>query len=357
MLFYFIRFIFLICLCLTISGCESLGYWAHISSGHLSLLNKRTPIEKLLKNPHTPTQQKQKLAQTKTYLAFAQTELQLPSQGQYTHFVQLEGEYPIWSLVATPPLSLEPLTWCYPMIGCLSYRGFYRKEMAEAKAALLKNQDIYIAPATAYSTLGWFSDPILSNFLTLSDTQLAGLLFHELAHQKLYIKGDTTFNESFATAVEIEGVRRWTTLHHKHPELYARYLQEKKIRQAFVAMVQKTRTALAAIYQNTELSDPEKIIQKQQQILQLRAHYQTLKTTEWDNKGYFDQWFQGPLNNAQLSTIGTYHDWVDAFLVLLAENNHDMNAFYKASAQLGKEPKAKRTQRLQALMQKSTQKQ
>ncbi len=318
-----------------LAGCESTGYYSHIAYGHLSLLAKRQPVDQVLKDATLTLPEKEKLASTKAYLAFAAKELQLPTKGQYTHFVHLNREYPIWSLIATPPYSIEPLKWCYPIVGCMNYRGFYDIEKAKKKAKTLEGQDVYIAPATAYSTLGWFSDPILSSFLRMSDSQLAGILFHELAHQKLYVENDTTFNESFATAIEIEGVRRWSLAEY-NPKIYEQYLEEKMVRQAFVLLVSETREKLRKTYADTTLSIKDKQQQKEQHINALKNSYQLLKKEKWAGKGYYDNWFKGPLNNAQLSTIATYYDLVDPLLLLLKQEKYDLHTFYETCEKLGK---------------------
>ncbi|MBI5783517.1 MAG: aminopeptidase, partial [Gammaproteobacteria bacterium] len=202
----------LLLLLAVVSGCASPGYYLHAVSGQIEILNKRRPVEEVLNDPATTPQTRQQLKLVRRLRDFASRELGLPDNDSYRSYTDLERPFVVWDVFAAPELSLEPKQWCFLVAGCVPYRGYFARDEAEQFAADLKQDgyDVYVGGVPAYSTLGWFNDPLLNTFIHRSEPELAGLLFHELAHQKIYVSGDTTFNESFATVVELEGVKRWS---------------------------------------------------------------------------------------------------------------------------------------------------
>lgn len=326
------RLAWVLLLSITASGCSTLSYYQQAISGHLSLNSQRQSIERLLNSPETPDRLRQQLIKVNSLTAFAREQLDLPPQGAYSSYADLQRRYVVWNVFAAPELSLQSKAWCYPFAGCANYRGYYSEEIARQYARQLKEQglDVYVAGITAYSTLGWFNDPVLNTFIYRSDAQLANLIFHELAHQKLYSKGDTHFNESFATVVAREGVKRWLQYRHD-PGAYQGFLEEEAKQQQFVELVLEHRNRLANIYESC-LNSKQKRQQKQQIIEQLRNAHQHLKT-QWGGQSLYDAWFTDELNNAQLNTVATYFDLVPQLEALLAANGFSLPAFYQASRQ------------------------
>ncbi len=196
---------------LPLSGCTTLGYYAQAVGGHLEVMRLAAPVEERLREPDTPEPLRAKLARALAIREFASRELALPDNGSYRRYADLGQPFVVWNVVAAPEFSVEPLESCFPFAGCVSYRGYYSEEAARAYAAALaeKGYDVHVGGVPAYSTLGWFDDPLLSTFIHYPEAELARIVFHELAHQVVYVKGDTMFNESFASTVEEEGVRRW----------------------------------------------------------------------------------------------------------------------------------------------------
>jgi len=328
-----LRIFGIIALLLSFTGCSNFSYYTQAIGGHLSVSSQRQPITKLLASPDTPQRLKSQLEKINALRQFAEQQLQLPSNGNYSHYADLQRRYVVWNVFAAPALSLQPKTWCYPIVGCASYRGYYAKTKAESYASKLKGEgmDVYVAGISAYSTLGWFQDPVLNTFIYRSDAQLANLVFHELAHQKLYVKNDTQFNESFATVVAHEGVKRWLLSQNNAPA-YQAFIEHQQKQQQFIDLVLGYREKLAALYAS-QLSDEQKHLEKAQLINNLRGAHQQLKK-QWGGKSDYDAWFSKDLNNAQLNTVATYFDLVPALAALLAENHSDLMAFYNACLEL-----------------------
>lgn len=241
----------------------------------------------------------------------------------------------VWNVFAAPEFSLKPRQWCYPVAGCVSYRGYFTEVRAKTYAEKLQHKglDIEVAGISAYSTLGWFSDPLLNTMLNRSDIQLAGTLFHELAHQRLYVRNDTRFNESFAVAVELEGVQRWLQWRGNESQ-YDSYLQALKRKNQFIALVQKTRAKLKTLYASDRL-DEKKRIQKAIVFSQLKKDYRILRKS-WNNYRGYDAWFNRKLTNASLVPISSYYDYVPAFQALLRHEQNDIESFYRSASNLAK---------------------
>ncbi|MEK7816587.1 MAG: aminopeptidase, partial [Pseudomonadota bacterium] len=252
----------------------------------------------------------------------------------------------LWNVFAAPELALELKTWCYPVAGCVAYRGYFNRRRADAYATDLKAQgyEIFVGTVSAYSTVGWFNDPLLNTVLKRSDPELAGVIFHELAHQRLFLPGDTAFSESFATAVEIEGVRRWLIDRGK-PKEFTGYMGKLKRREQFMELVLRYRKQLETLYASTQ-SDDVKRAEKARTFDDLRRDYAALKTS-WDGYSGFDAWLTiGDLNNARMGAVGVYHQHVPAFQALLAKVNGDFGAFYREAEKLARLPTEERSKRL-----------
>ncbi len=326
---------------LLLTGCANFSYYTQVIGGQMDIVAKARPIDEWIKDPATAPETRQKLATVLTLREFATHELGLPDNRSYRGYADLERPFAVWNVFATPELSLQPREWCFVVAGCVSYRGYFTHAKADGFAAELRQQgyDVYVGGVAAYSTLGWFNDPMLNTILKRSETEIAGILFHELAHQKLYVKDDSTFNESFATVVELEGVKRWLQQQGK-PEEFHRYQINIKRREEFVALVLGHRERLAKIYA-ANLSDNEKRSAKARILAELRNDYAELKASWGGYEGY-DNWFAQGLNNARLVSVGLYHQHVAAFQKLLAQENRDLKAFYRTVQKLAQRPKSER---------------
>lgn len=341
--------------CLFLAGCESLSYYGQAMRGHLALMRSRVPIATLLQDPSLDPGLRQRLDTLQQLRSFAEQQLLLPVGHNYEDLVRQDSPYVAWNVFAAPEFSMTPRRWCYPVAGCVSYRGYFRQEAAQRYAETLRAEgwDVYIGGVNAYSTLGWFNDPMLSSLLERDTYQLASVLFHELAHQVAFAPGDTEFNESFATAVEREGLRRWLNDIGVPPEVRSNVLQlrvlEQQRRDGFVALVQEAVADLALLY--TSDSDIETLRRaKQARLEQLRRDYARVKESEWGGYAGYDAWFSQPLNNAQLLTVATYNALVPAFQELLAQQQGDLQGFYREVQALAKLDYPTRRARLNELL-------
>ena len=334
-----------------IGGCSAMGFYGQAVSGQLYILTHRQKIDALLQDPATDHQLKTRLDEIIAIRRFAAEELGLPLESQFSTYVDLGRPYVVWNVFAADEFSVTPRSWCYPVAGCVTYRGYFDEEAAQDFAAGLRAEgfDVYVGGVAAYSTLGWFSDPVLNTVLNRREHQLAALVFHELAHQVAYAKGDTEFNESFATAVEREGQRRWLAARADaatRRELEAGIASELRRQEQFVALVQGAVADLHALYQGG-LPEAEMRGAKRARLDTLRADYAVLKT-EWNAYSGYDAWFAAGLNNAQLATVTTYNALVPAFAALLAEEGGDLPALYARAQALEELPADERRVRLQA---------
>jgi predicted aminopeptidase len=310
---------------LLLEGC----YPLHASFGHLELMARRQPLAEVVSDSATTSELKAHLQRVATIREFASRELGLPDNGSYGRYVELDGDYPLWNVWITPEFGLEPRQSCFPIAGCVPYRGYYSRHQAQdyAEGFIAAGDDVMVAGVTAYSTLGYFDDPVTSTMLRLPEARLAGLIFHELAHQVVYVKNNATFNESFARAVEIEGTLRWLESRGDRDglERYRAALQRADI---FFAEIKAARAQLAGIYASPDNSE-QKRSAKQQVFSALRAAHQQRKAADLAWSGY-DIWFDDKLNNAKLAAVATYFDDVAMFRELLKTQNGDFNAFYSA---------------------------
>ncbi len=332
-----------------LAGCQTIAYYAQAVGGHMRILNQQRPIEAVLEDESVAPETRKQLRKIVAVRQFASDKLQLPDNKSYTRFADLDREYVVWNVVATPPYSVEPVESCFVVVGCISYRGFYAKQAAirHAKKLKAKGLDVYVGGVSAYSTLGWLSDPVLSTMLARSDAAMAGLIFHELAHQRLYLKGDTKFSESFATAVETLGLRQWAN---EQASTFAldTYFIEKARRAEVIALILKARERMQDAYQAEP--DEYKLAQiKTAQFALLEQEYQQLKQQGGGTKG-FDRFFQSEINHAALALFGEYHGWLGAFEHLFAQNQQDWNRFYQAAEALSKLPTSERERALRDLL-------
>jgi predicted aminopeptidase len=331
------------------TGCSTLGYYSQSLVGGASVLAHRQSVRELINEPDTPPALRRRLELAERARDFASTELHLPDNASYRTYTDLKRDYVVWSVFAAPEFSLEPKTWCVPLFGCLAYRSYFAKPGAERLAAQLKAKglDTYVAGIPAYSTVGWFSDPLLSTMTSWPEADLAGMIFHELAHQKLFVPGDSAFDESFAVTVEREGVRRW--MNHEHdPEAYAAYLKQKARDRQFVALVLGARARLEKVYAS-DMTAAQMRTAKQAIFARMRADYRRLRS-HWDGYTGYDHWMGGEMNNAKISSVATYERYVPAFQLLLRRQGGDLKAFYAAARAIGKLPPKARHARLEALL-------
>jgi predicted aminopeptidase len=333
---------------LALSGCTAAPYYWQAASGQLELWRKSRPIDDWLADPNADQHLRARLAHVQDIRAFASGNLGLPDNGSYRSYADLGRPYVVWNVFAAPELSLEAKKWCFPVAGCVDYRGYFAEKSARNFADGLKSEgyDTYVGGVPAYSTLGWFDDPVPSTIMVYPDTEVARLIFHELAHQVLYVPGDTAFNESFATAVEQEGVKRWVEAYGS-TEMLAQFQRAQARKQQFVALVLEYRSRLEAIYASA-LGEDEKRAQKAQTFAAMRASYAELKQG-WGMPSGYDAWFASPLNNAQIASVASYTEQVPAFQALLARENGDMKRFYVAAEGLARLPKVERDAQLAAL--------
>jgi len=333
------------------SGCSSLGYLGQSVGGHLELMQRARPVDQWLADDATAEPLKRKLAAAQRMRGFAVRELHLPDNASYTRYADLGRAAVVWNVVATPELSLALKTWCFPVMGCVGYRGYFDKAGADALAASLREQalevDVYGVPA--YSTLGWTNwlggDPLLSTFINWPDPEVARLMFHELAHQVAYAADDTTFNESFAVAVERIGGTRWLAVEGDEKSL--REFEAVQVRrEEFRALTLKTRIALLALYTSV-LPDADKRQRKAELFEAMRTDYARLKSERWGGFAGYDA-FMARANNASLAVQGAYNDLVPDFERLFGRLGGDFDAFYAEVRRLAGLPKAERHATLRA---------
>lgn len=342
---------------LVLSGCSTVAFYHQAVRGHSQILFGRTPIRNVIAHPQTDPTLSAKLALVLRLRDFAQSQLGLPAGKHYLHYADVKRPFVVWDIYAAPAYSLEAKTWWYPVVGSLSYRGYFHESKARDEAARLaaRGYDVYVGGVDAYSTLGWFSDPVLNTFIDREETDLADLIFHELAHQKLFLKGDTDFNEAFATSVAREGVRRWLT-QQGDPERLRSWEEKTRRADKFLELILNARRALELAYKAAPslaargpAGDPEacdaKLEMKQSKagvFHQLKAEYQALKR-QWGDSNEFDAWFQAPINNARLNAEATYYELLPGFARLMSETGHDLEQFYAAVRKLEKLPKTERS--------------
>ncbi len=336
---------------LFIQGCTSLGYYWEKVQGQAEILNKQQPIQAVIENPKTTASVKAKLINVQQARKFASDVLLLPDNDSYRNYADIGRDYVVWTVVATPPYSIKPKEWCFLIVGCLSYRGYFSKQSAEDFAAKLKKQgmDVYVSGIKAYSTLGWFDDPLLNTMLYKSEAYRVGIIFHELAHQKIYVENDTAFNEAFATSVELEGIKAWFK-HEAKQQKFKKYLISKKRDKVFKHLLKNSRTQLKKLYAENKTSQQLQV-GKKSIFTQLQVDYTKFKH-HWHGYTGYDKWMSQGLNNAHLALVATYNDWLPAFSHLFENTNRNYQLYYKKIKQLTELDKNQREKQLLKLMAK-----
>ena len=323
-----VKAIFLIGISTLLISCETVTYYTQAARGQMAIVFGRQDIQGLLKSEDLPTELQEKFSAVLHIRDFAARELFLPVGNNYQTYVDVDREHVVWNVFAAPEFSIEAVNWCYPIAGCVAYRGYFSETAALKFATEWERRgfDVYTGGVDAYSTLGWFQDSLLSTVLSRPDYQLAALIFHELAHQVAYVPGDTTFNESFATAVEREGLRRWL-LDSDQAATIAIARSSRERQQQFVELVTSYRDQFDQLYQE-QLQTQEMRRRKHALQQQLRADYEASKR-RWGGDAGYDAWFSNSLNNAQLSTVSSYNDLVPFFMELLTQADGNLEAFYE----------------------------
>lgn len=330
--------------CLTV-GCSTLGYYAQSVGGHLDLVARARPIDELAADPAAPAALRERLALAARIRDFAVAELGLPDNRSYRRYSDLGRPAAVWNVVAAPELSLKLETWCFVVVGCVGYRGYYERAAAEAEAAELRSRglEVSVYGVPAYSTLGkldWLGgDPLLNTFIGWPEGELARLVFHELAHQVVFAKDDTVFNESFATAVERIGVQRWLA-QAAGDDAKRQYAQLDLRRNEFRALTGRYRERLQALYA-AAASDADKRRDKVALMAALRADYAAQKAGPWGGFAGYDGWFERA-NNASFGVLAAYNELVPGFERLFEREGRDFARFYAAVARLAALPKAER---------------
>lgn len=314
-------------------ACTEVGYYTQCVNGHWEVMRRCRPIDELLADEALSPDRRAQLFTMKKARDFASVALGLPDNGSYRKFADLERPYVVWNVVAAPEFSLEPKQWCFPVAGCVSYRGYFDEAAArrEADRLAVEGYETDVYGVQAYSTLNWFDDPVLNTFLDGSDLRAVALVFHELAHQVVYVADDSCFNEAFARTVELEGVKRWLEQNGTAADWQQYQLQAARA-ETFHALLLQVRERLASLYA-APLDDCEKRKGKAEILDAAQRSYDALKAS-WDGYAGYDSWMNRGLNNARLASVATYHDLVPAFQGLLAARKGDLSAFYRQVREL-----------------------
>ncbi|MDD9891420.1 MAG: aminopeptidase [Gammaproteobacteria bacterium] len=321
------KLIVLLAISIFLVSCETVSYYTQAARGQLAIVFGREDIQRLISDSDLSPELRSKFGEVMSIREFAENDLELPVANNYSTYVDVDREHVVWNVFAAPEFSTDPVNWCYPIAGCVAYRGYFSEAGALNYAMQLEEQgfDVYTGGVDAYSTLGWFEDSLLSTVMSRANYQLAGLIFHEMAHQIAYLPGDTTFNESFATAVEREGLRRWLEATDQ-AETIAVAETDRGRQQQFIDLVIGFRDQFDELYAE-EMSEADKRREKFVLQGQLRSEYEQLKQS-WGGYSGYDSWFSRSLNNAQLSTVSSYNDLVPFFDDLLSQAGHSLPAFY-----------------------------
>lgn len=327
----------------------SLAYYWQSARGHLSLWWSARSVQSWLDDTATDPKLAERLRRAQQIRRFASESLGLPNNGSFTRYAQLGRPFVLWNVQAAPELSLDPVRWCFPVAGCVAYRGFYSREGADEFAGALRGQglDVQVSGVPAYSTLGWFDDLLLSSFIDYPEPELAQLIFHELAHQVVYVPGETGFNESFATAVEMIGVRRWLEASGAGAAALEAWHARRARRERFVALLAQASVDLRRTYATAE-SDEAKREGKREVFAALRARAAHQKVLSPDFAAY-DRWFAQELGNAHLMAVGLYHEGIPAFMALYREQGEDLPRFFEAVRAIAALSPQARAERMAAL--------
>lgn len=323
-----------------VSGCGTL-YVLQAARGEVDVLARRRPITQVVANPKTPPKLRATLEQVENARDFASRALGLPANASYRTYSDIGRPYVVWNVVAAPEFSVEPVRWCFPIVGCVAYRGYFSERSARRFAARLRarGDDVTIEGVPAYSTLGRFADPVLSSMLAYGDVELAGIIFHELTHQLLYVPGDSSFNEAFATTVEEEGVRRWLKQQGRLSDL-DRYEAAVGRDLEYIRLFRRYRRRLKRLYSSAV---PRSLMleRKRAEFAALAMDMRTLERATRAPSPYQD-WLEEGLNNAELASVATYYDCLPGFERLLRKDDGDLKRFYADVRRLAREPARER---------------
>lgn len=319
-----------------LSGCGT-TYLLQAARGQWQVLHGREPLAAVIARPDTDDALRSRLEQVSAARDFASHQLGLPDNRSYRTYRALGRPYVVWNVVAAPEFSLRPRQWCFPFTGCIAYRGYFREAAAQRHALSLarKGYDVNVGGVSAYSTLGHFADPVLDTMMRYGDVQLIGILFHELAHQKVYAHSDSEFNESFATAVEREGLRRWLGVQDRSAELDVFLARERDDLQ-LQRILLRTREQLQRLY--AEPLAPAQMRERKQSVLQASGDALLAYEAQHALRSGYDAWVRAGLNNAHLASVGTYHACVPAFESLLASRGGDLQSLYAEAGRLARGP-------------------
>ena len=333
---------------LFLGGCAATAYLGQSISGEFDLLHRARPIPSLVADQHTPPDLRARLQAVLGIRDFATHELSLPDNDSYRRYTDVGRKFVVWNVFVAPELSSELMTWCFPVAGCVAYRGYFREADAEEFATTMRSQghDVFVGGVPAYSTLGYFDDPVLSTFIQYPEAEIARLLFHELAHQVAYAKDDSTFNESFAVTVETEGLRRYLAA--APPARVEAVNEASSRREDFAELVSHAREHLTAAYAAAP-DDAARRQAKTRIIDELQQTYAALKTGKWHGYSGYDHWFAGGVNNAKLGSVAVYTVRVPQFQALLARKGGNLQAFYQEVKALSRLPKTQRDVKLDSL--------
>jgi predicted aminopeptidase len=328
-----------------LAGCGT-PYLMQAASGEWHVLHERVPIDTVLADPHTAVAVREHLERVRAAREFASHELGLPDNDSYRSYADIGRPYVVWNVVAAPEFSVVPKRWCFAVAGCVAYRGYFHEQSARDFALGLESQgfDVAVDGVAAYSTLGKFADPVLSSMLRYGDDDLAATIFHELAHQLLYVRDDSEFNEAFATTVEYVGLERWLAHQGATARMQA-FRAEQQRERALVSMLTATRTRLEQLYASP-LPRHEMVVRKAQVFTQLSTDIRALERRQGVTYPLYEEWIAAGLNNARLASVATYFDCVPGFMRLLREQDDDLPRFYGAARKLAEQPRSERHARL-----------
>ena len=333
-------------LLVAVSGCTSTMYLLQAADGEWHVMHARKPIVQVIDDPRTSEPMIRELADVREARDFASRVLKLPDNDSYRTYTKIDRPYVVWNVVAAPALSVTPKQWCFPIAGCVTYRGYFSEVRARAFAAGLRQRgyDVVVEGVPAYSTLGKLPDPVMSTMMRYGSDELAAMIFHELAHQLLYVPNDSRFDEAFAVTVEDEGLKRW--LQYKgQPGRIEQLQKERADDRQFIALLRHTRDRLARLYAS-QAPRQTKLSGKRRIFAQLAADIHALERRLAVRSPLYDRWIAAGLNNADLASVGTYYDCVPGFERLLQQENDDLPRFYEAARKLARKPKAVRDARL-----------
>lgn len=336
-------------LCLLVGGCTTISYYAQSVEGHLRLMARTRTIPDVVNDADTDPALRKQLERVNAIREFASRQLALPDNQNYRSYADLGRPYVVWNVYAAPEFSLELQQWCMLFVGCVNYRGYFDQNEATRYAGELvaAGTETHVSGVPAYTTLGYFNDPVLNTFMRYGDQEVARIVFHELAHQIVYVKGDTAFNESFAVSVEIEGVRRWLT-ETATPERLQEFEKRQERKEQFHQLLADTRDQLRTLYASSLAPDAMRAA-KTEVISDMKQSYADLKAS-WGGYAGYDPWFSQPMNNATLGSISLYTKWVPAFQALLEQEGGDLPRFYLRVAALADLPKDERIVALDMLL-------